>query len=171
MRARPHQRKFRRRRSSPHRQTPQRWWCSCGVLSDVRISLTGNFSSSHETTTNIFSSHRFTLVGPINPRGRSDGEGHFTVGFIYTGTLVFFRRSYDHSTAFTIPGFVRPFLGHGICINEPSYRWSHKNTGSTCQWQEVCFSLWWSIIWSQLYCSSQLRYHIFLPLNLRQANL
>ena len=100
------------------------------LYSDVRISLTGNFGSSHENTTAIFSSHRFILVsrssyfhtellGWPNKSAliRSDSEAptitlpsppftpaslHFTLGFIYTGTLVFSHRSYDLATAFAI---------------------------------------------------------------------
>ncbi|KAG5642183.1 hypothetical protein DXG03_003446 [Asterophora parasitica] len=94
------------------------------LYSDVRISLTGNFSSSnHENTTAIFSSHRFVLVSrspyfhtaliawpnkqeqqiltlpspPFTPASL-----HFTLGFIYTGTLIFSHRSYDLDTAFHI---------------------------------------------------------------------
>ncbi|KAF5347963.1 hypothetical protein D9756_010219 [Leucocoprinus leucothites] len=97
------------------------------LYSDVRISLSGNFSStSHESTTAIFSSHRFILVSrspyfydallswplksskeeiptltlpspPFTPPSL-----HFTLGFIYTGTLVFSHRTYDLSTAFAI---------------------------------------------------------------------
>ncbi|KAG5719893.1 hypothetical protein E4T56_gene5072, partial [Termitomyces sp. T112] len=95
------------------------------LYSDVRISLTGNFSSSsnHENTTAIFSSHRFILVSrsqyfhtallswpnkqdhqmltlpspPFTPASL-----HFTLGFIYTGTLIFSHRSYDLDTAFHI---------------------------------------------------------------------
>lgn len=94
------------------------------LYSDVRIALTGNFSSSnHENTTAIFSSHRFVLVSrspyfhtaliawpnkqeqqtltlpspPFTPASL-----HFTLGFIYTGTLIFSHRSYDLDTAFHI---------------------------------------------------------------------
>ncbi|KAG6848735.1 hypothetical protein H0H93_014541, partial [Arthromyces matolae] len=94
------------------------------LYSDVRIALTGNFSSSnHENTTAIFSSHRFILVSrssyfhtallawpskndqqtltlpspPFTPASL-----HFTLGFIYTGTLIFSHRSYDLDTAFHI---------------------------------------------------------------------
>lgn len=100
------------------------------LYSDVRISLTGGFGGSHESTTAIFSSHRFILVsrssyfhtellGWPNKSAleQTDGEPptiqlpsppftpaslHFTLGFIYTGTLVFSHRSYDLSTAFAI---------------------------------------------------------------------
>ena len=100
------------------------------LYSDVRIALTGNFSSSSppgDTTTAIFSSHRFILVSrspyfhdalswsstkqhpgdeppilnlpspPFTPASL-----HFTLGFMYTGTLIFSHRSYDLSTAFAI---------------------------------------------------------------------
>ncbi|KAF9456177.1 hypothetical protein BDZ94DRAFT_1327146 [Collybia nuda] len=98
------------------------------LYSDVRIALTGNFSSSnHESTTAIFSSHRFilasrspyfhtaligwpqksavageplTLTLPSPPF--TPASLHFTLGFIYTGTLIFSHRSYDLDTAFHI---------------------------------------------------------------------
>lgn len=99
------------------------------LYSDVRIALSGNFSSSnHESTTAIFSSHRFILVSRCPyfhnaliswPTKSSTAQGeiptlnlpsppftppslHFTLGFIYTGTLVFSHRTYDLSTAFAI---------------------------------------------------------------------
>ncbi|TEB20540.1 hypothetical protein FA13DRAFT_1820091, partial [Coprinellus micaceus] len=100
------------------------------LYSDVRIALTGNFSTtSHDNTTAIFSSHRFILVSrcpyfydallnwPSKPPPSSNGEPptlnlpsppftpaslHFTLGYIYTGTLVFSHRSYDLQTAFSI---------------------------------------------------------------------
>ncbi|KAI0697014.1 hypothetical protein BC835DRAFT_801481 [Cytidiella melzeri] len=97
------------------------------LYSDVRIALTGNFSSAnHENTTAIFSSHRFILVSR-SPYFRTQllqwgikqtpGEQltlnlpsppftpaslHFTLGFIYTGTLVFSHRTFDLDTAFHI---------------------------------------------------------------------
>lgn len=95
------------------------------LYSDVRISLSGNFSPiSQESTTAVFSSHRFMLVSrcpyfydalctwpskdphlptltlpspPFTPPSL-----HFTLGFIYTGTLVFSHRTYDLATAFAI---------------------------------------------------------------------
>ncbi|KAM5531560.1 hypothetical protein V8D89_014780 [Ganoderma adspersum] len=97
------------------------------LYSDVRISLTGSFSSTnHESSTAIFSSHRFILVSrspyfntqllqwntkptpgepltvnlpspPFTPASL-----HFTLGFIYTGTLIFSHRTYDLDTAFHI---------------------------------------------------------------------
>lgn len=97
------------------------------LYSDVRIALTGSFSSSnHESATAIFSSHRFMLVSrspyfqtqllswSVNPKiGEpltltlpsppfTPASLHFTLGFIYTGTLVFSHRSYDLETAFHI---------------------------------------------------------------------
>ncbi|EKM57939.1 uncharacterized protein PHACADRAFT_251852 [Phanerochaete carnosa HHB-10118-sp] len=97
------------------------------LYSDVRIALTGNFSSSnHENATAIFSSHRFILVSR-SPYFRTQllqwgvkqtaGEPltltlpsppftpaslHFTLGYIYTGTLVFSHRTFDLDTAFHI---------------------------------------------------------------------
>ncbi|KAI0071874.1 hypothetical protein K474DRAFT_1668508 [Panus rudis PR-1116 ss-1] len=97
------------------------------LYSDVRIALTGTFSShNHETTTAIFSSHRFMLVSR-SPYFRAQllrwntvskpGEPltlnlpsppftpaslHFTLGFLYTGTLVFSHRTFDLDTAFHI---------------------------------------------------------------------
>jgi hypothetical protein len=96
------------------------------LYSDIRIALTGNFSSAnHENTTAIFSSHRFILVSrssyfhdALIAWGPSKSEDpfeitlpsppftpaslHFTLGFIYTGTLVFSHRTYDLDTAFHI---------------------------------------------------------------------
>lgn len=100
------------------------------LYSDVRIALTGNFSSSnshHESTTAIFSSHRFILVSrcpyfhdlllnwPATKNAPDEpptltlpsppftpASLHFTLGYIYTGTLVFSHRSYDLATAFAI---------------------------------------------------------------------
>ncbi|KAF8625832.1 hypothetical protein AX15_005168 [Amanita polypyramis BW_CC] len=100
------------------------------LYSDIRISLTGNFSSSpHEDTTAVFSSHRFILVSrcpyfynqlvswPKSKSQQSNNEPatlslpsppftpaslHFTLGFLYTGTLIFSNRNYDLNTAFAI---------------------------------------------------------------------
>lgn len=97
------------------------------LYSDVRIALTGNFSSTnHESATAIFSSHRFILASRV-PYFRTQllqwgvkhtpGEPltltlpsppftpaslHFTLGYIYTGTLVFSHRTFDLDTAFHI---------------------------------------------------------------------
>ena len=94
------------------------------LYSDVKISLTGNFSSSnHETAAVIFSSHRFILISrspyfrnqllqwsgkqafgdlslpspPFTPASL-----HFTLGYMYTGTLVFSHRTFDLDTSFHI---------------------------------------------------------------------
>ncbi|KII84313.1 hypothetical protein PLICRDRAFT_167831 [Plicaturopsis crispa FD-325 SS-3] len=99
------------------------------LYSDVRIALTGSFSSTnHESTTAIFSSHRFILVSRspyfhsqllswgVPQQSKSDepltitlpsppftpASLHFTLGFIYTGTLIFSHRTYDLDTAFHI---------------------------------------------------------------------
>jgi hypothetical protein len=117
------------------------------LYSDVRIALTGTFSSSnHETSTAVFSSHRFVLVSrspyfhtqllkwgvpvPISTPPKSlasvttaerererekeimtltlpsppftPASLHFTLGYIYTGTLIFSHRTYDLDTAFHI---------------------------------------------------------------------
>lgn len=98
------------------------------LYSDVRIALEGNFSSqNHETTMAIFSSHRFVLVArspyfhkqlitwgvPPTTTGEpitvtlpsppfTPASLHFTLGYIYTGTLVFSHRTYDLDTAFAI---------------------------------------------------------------------
>ncbi|KAF9553521.1 hypothetical protein CPC08DRAFT_226217 [Agrocybe pediades] len=99
------------------------------LYSDVRIALTGNFGGSghHESTTAIFSSHRFILVSrssyfhtallawPVHKNATNEpptltlpsppftpASLHFTLGFIYTGTLIFSHRTYDLSTAFAI---------------------------------------------------------------------
>ncbi|KAI0691364.1 hypothetical protein C8T65DRAFT_745488 [Cerioporus squamosus] len=98
------------------------------LYSDVRISLTGTFSSTnHESATAIFSSHRFILVSRspyfstqllqwgVKPPAPGEpltlnlpsppftpASLHFTLGFIYTGTLVFSHRTFDLDTAFHI---------------------------------------------------------------------
>lgn len=102
------------------------------LYSDVRIALTGTFTSdNHEPSTAVFSSHRFILVSrsdyfrdallnwPQQPQTPNRDEDniitltlpspaftpaslHFTLGFLYTGTLVFSHRSYDLDTAFAI---------------------------------------------------------------------
>lgn len=103
------------------------------LYSDVRVSLTGNFSSSsHENTTAIFSSHRFILItrspyfhnrllewnesaqkhpnnNPSEPLTLdlpsppfTPASLHFTLGFIYTGTLIFSHRTFDLDTGFHI---------------------------------------------------------------------
>ncbi|KAJ3558284.1 hypothetical protein NM688_g1014 [Phlebia brevispora] len=97
------------------------------LYSDVKIALTGTFSSSnHENTTAVFSSHRFILVSrspyfrtQLQQWGVKQAPGepltlnlpsppftpaslHFTLGFIYTGTLVFSHRTFDLDTSFHI---------------------------------------------------------------------
>lgn len=102
------------------------------LYSDVRISLTGNFSSTPanaDASTAIFSAHRFVLAsrspyfraqllggfaqpptaapgGPITISLPSPpftpASLHFTLGYLYTGTLVFSHRTYDLDTAFAI---------------------------------------------------------------------
>jgi hypothetical protein len=96
------------------------------LYSDVRIALTGNFSSTnHEDSTAVFSSHRFMLVsrspyflsalswgGPAKLMDPvtlnlpsppfTPASLHFTLGYIYTGTLIFSHRTYDLDTAFHI---------------------------------------------------------------------
>jgi hypothetical protein len=101
------------------------------LYSEVRISLSGNFSSSQNTegpTTAILSSHCVILVSRSSyfhaqlvawgaPSLPKSGERlplklpsppltpaslHFTLGFIYTGTLFFLHRAYDLETAFHI---------------------------------------------------------------------
>jgi len=86
------------------------------LYSDVRLARTGNFGGSHESTTAIFSSHRFILISRPSyfhtvllswhskENALSNGEPptltlpsppftpaslHFTLGFVYTGTLIF----------------------------------------------------------------------------------
>ncbi|KAH9915626.1 uncharacterized protein B0H18DRAFT_1124832 [Fomitopsis serialis] len=98
------------------------------LYSDIRISLTGIFSSTnHEPTTAIFSSHRFMLVSrsayfrtqlldwadSLKASGEpftvtlpsppfTPASLHFTLGFIYTGTLAFSNRTFDLDTSFHI---------------------------------------------------------------------
>ncbi|KAG1716805.1 hypothetical protein ID866_327 [Astraeus odoratus] len=108
------------------------------LYSDIRISLSGTFSSSNpEHTTALFSTHRFILASrspyfraqlltwgqpqsaktPNGAAASTPGEPltinlpsppftpaslHFTLGYIYTGTLHFSHRTYDLDTAFAI---------------------------------------------------------------------
>jgi len=97
------------------------------LYSDVRIVLTGNFGGNHESTTAIFSSHRFTLVSRSSyfhtaliswpsPKYAATNTGeppmlslpspplllHRCISPIYTSTLIFSHRTYDLSTAFAI---------------------------------------------------------------------
>lgn len=98
------------------------------LYSDIRIALEGSFSSqNHETAVAIFASHRFVLVSrspyfqtqllkwPVSPPPPGEPHTvtlpsppftpaslHFTLGFMYTGTLAFSHRTYDLDTAFAI---------------------------------------------------------------------
>ncbi|KAG9034590.1 hypothetical protein FRB95_013043 [Tulasnella sp. JGI-2019a] len=102
------------------------------LYSDVRLTLTGNFPSGYdsdaveELSTAVFSSHKFILVSRSNYfRDRLQSSGfatisddenevklpsppftpasvHFTLGYIYTGTLSFSHRSFNLATAFHI---------------------------------------------------------------------
>ncbi|KAH7886811.1 hypothetical protein F5I97DRAFT_1808109 [Phlebopus sp. FC_14] len=102
------------------------------LYSDVRVSLSGTFSTTNpEHATAVFASHRFILVSrspyfraqllswaqPKSAPAAAPGEPitlslpsppftpaslHFTLGYIYTGTLVFSHRTYDLDTAFAI---------------------------------------------------------------------
>ena len=97
------------------------------LYSDVKIALSGTFSShNHEPTTAIFSSHRFILVSRspyfraqllqwnTSPKNNepltlslpsppfTPASLHFTLGFLYTGTLEFSNRTFDLDTAFHI---------------------------------------------------------------------
>lgn len=99
------------------------------LYSDVRIELTGVISPSsvsEEETTAVFSSHRFVLItrspyffDQLVTYGAKTQTGdavtlrlpsppftppalHFTLGFLYTGTLNFSNRTYDLDTAFAI---------------------------------------------------------------------
>ncbi|KAG9104873.1 hypothetical protein FRC06_006698 [Ceratobasidium sp. 370] len=101
------------------------------LYSDVRITLTGSFSSSNsEVASAVFSSHRFILVSRVPyfrtllssafaPVGQNISSAnplplslpsppftpaslHFTLGFIYTGTMAFSHRNWDLDTAFHI---------------------------------------------------------------------
>lgn len=99
------------------------------LYSDVRIALTGPFSPDSEEATAVFSSHRFILAsrspyfralflsGFASVAGSSSSAPititlpsppftpaslHFTLGFIYTGTLNFSHRTFDLTTAFQI---------------------------------------------------------------------
>lgn len=96
------------------------------LYSDVRIALTGNITPSHEDATAIFSSHRFILVArspyfysqliTFAPKNSPEfpltlnlpsppftpASLHFTLGFLYTGTLNFSNRTFDLDTSFHI---------------------------------------------------------------------
>ncbi|KAF9512903.1 hypothetical protein BS47DRAFT_1393787 [Hydnum rufescens UP504] len=99
------------------------------LYSDVKIALTGPFSPDSEEATAVFSSHRFILasrssyfralflsgfasVTPTSSSGPititlpsppfTPASLHFTLGFIYAGTLNFSHRTFDLTTAFQI---------------------------------------------------------------------
>lgn len=97
------------------------------LYSDIRITLSGTFTSANpEPATAVFTCHRFILVSRSpyfraqllnSPNTPNPGELlsvalpyplftpaslHFTLGYIYTGTLVFSHRTYDLDTAFHI---------------------------------------------------------------------
>lgn len=100
------------------------------LYSDVRIELTGPFAPNGDVATAVFSSHRFILASrshyfrslflsssfapvasssPSNPITISlpsppftPASLHFTLGYIYSGTLYFSNRTFDLDTAFQI---------------------------------------------------------------------
>ena len=121
------------------------------LYSDVRLSLTGNWSSTPsgaESSTALFSAHRFVLASRSNyfknalsggfaPLSSTNIGGpvtltlpsppftpaslHFTLGYLYTGTLVFSHRTYDLDTAFAILRSAS-FLALGTLHNEVEAR-------------------------------------------------
>lgn len=100
------------------------------LYSDVRIELTGPFAPNGEIATAVFSSHRFILASrssyfrslflsssfaPITSPSTNSPitislssppftppSLHFTLGYIYSGTLFFSNRTFDLDTAFQI---------------------------------------------------------------------
>ncbi|KIM37599.1 hypothetical protein M413DRAFT_30792 [Hebeloma cylindrosporum] len=96
------------------------------LYSDLRIVVTGNFKGGYESFTAIFAIHRFILVSrspyfsralrwriesPVNNElpilslpspPFTPASLYFTLGFIYTGTILFSKRAYDLTTAFAI---------------------------------------------------------------------
>lgn len=99
------------------------------LYSDVRIELTGPFAPNGERATAVFSSHRFVLASrthyfrslflsssfaPVAPSAQgpititlpsppfTPASLHFTLGYIYSGTLYFSNRTFDLDTAFSI---------------------------------------------------------------------
>ena len=100
------------------------------LYSDVRIELTGPFAPNGEEATAVFSSHRFILASrthyfrslflsssfaPVAPAPAqasititlpsppfTPASLHFTLGYIYSGTLYFSNRTFDLDTAFSI---------------------------------------------------------------------
>lgn len=120
------------------------------LYSDVRITLTGSFSSSNsEVATAVFSSHRFILVSRVPyfrtllsttfaPVGQNicsanplplnlpappftPASLHFTLGFIYTGTMAFSHRNWDLDTAFNVIRAAK-YLGLDTLDNETRAR-------------------------------------------------
>ncbi|CUA75587.1 Mediator of RNA polymerase II transcription subunit 5 [Rhizoctonia solani] len=101
------------------------------MFSDVQITLVGSFASNNgEVAQAIFSSHRFILAARVpclrtlltknlTPVGQNISSSnplplhlptppftppslHFTLGFIYTGTMAFSHRNWDLDTAFGV---------------------------------------------------------------------
>lgn len=100
------------------------------LYSDVRIELSGPFAPNSEEATAVFSSHRFILASrspyfhslflstsfsPVTPTTASSpititlpsppftpASLHFTLGYIYSGTLFFSNRTFDLTTSFQI---------------------------------------------------------------------
>ncbi|CAE6345365.1 unnamed protein product [Rhizoctonia solani] len=101
------------------------------MFSDVQITLVGSFASNNgEVAQAIFSSHRFILAARVPyfralltknlaPAGQNISSSnplplhlpappftppslHFTLGFIYTGTMAFSHRNWDLDTAFGV---------------------------------------------------------------------
>ncbi|CAE7231080.1 unnamed protein product [Rhizoctonia solani] len=120
------------------------------LYSDVRITLTGNFSSTNtEIATAVFSSHRFILVSRVPyfrtllstsfaPVGQNicsanplplnlpappftPASLHFTLGFVYTGTMAFSHRNWDLDTAFNVIRAAK-YLGLDSLDNEARAR-------------------------------------------------
>ncbi|CAE6441152.1 unnamed protein product [Rhizoctonia solani] len=120
------------------------------LYSDVRITLTGNFSSSNsDIATAVFSSHRFILVSRVPyfrtllstsfaPVGQNicssnplplnlpappftPASLHFTLGFVYTGTMAFSHRNWDLDTAFNVIRAAK-YLGLDTLDNEARAR-------------------------------------------------
>lgn len=100
------------------------------LYSDVRIELTGPFAPNGDEATAVFSSHRFILASraqyfrslflsssfaPVTPASTqapititlpsppfTPASLHFTLGYIYSGSLYFSNRTFDLDTAFSI---------------------------------------------------------------------
>ncbi|KAG8760360.1 hypothetical protein FRC11_000530 [Ceratobasidium sp. 423] len=120
------------------------------LYSDVRITITGSLSSSNsEVTTAVFASHRFILISRVPyfrtllsstfaPVGQNVSSSdplplnlpappftpaslHFTLGFIYTGTMAFSHRPWDLDTIFNIVRSAK-YLGLDTLDNEARAR-------------------------------------------------